>query len=164
MVSLKKFAVCTILAAAPVWAFAHGDQGNWQGHGPGMMMDQDQMQQMQQNWSRMNGFMQQMPGAGSPEERQRFLEDHWEAMEDQMELMHRGMMGPGMMGGSGAMMGGNQGQGMMNSQPGQGNRQGNPSGFSPDQRLQFMENRMDQMQLMMEQMLQHQRQLNRNSN
>ncbi|MDY6817007.1 MAG: hypothetical protein SV598_14355, partial [Pseudomonadota bacterium] len=120
MVSIKKFAACTILAVAPVWAFAHGEQGNWQGHGPGMMMDQDQVQQMQQNWSRMNGFMQQMPGAGSPEERQRFLEDHWEAMEDQMDLMHRGMMGPGMMGGSGAMMGGNQGQGMMNNQPGQG--------------------------------------------
>lgn len=160
MVSIKKFAACTILAVAPVWAFAHGEQGNWQGHGPGMMMDQDQVQQMQQNWSRMNGFMQQMPGAGSPEERQRFLEDHWEAMEDQMDLMHRGMMGPGMMGGSGAMMGGNQGQGMMNNQPGQGNA----AGMSPDQRLQFMEERMDQMQLMMEQMLQHQRQLNSNSN
>ena len=160
MVSVKKLAVCTILAAAPVWASAHGEQGNWQGHGPGMMMDQDQMQQMQQNWSRMNGFMQQMPGAGSPEERQRFLEDHWEAMEDQMDLMHRGMMGPVMMGGPGAMMGGNQGQGMMNNQPGQGNA----AGMSPDQRLQFMEERMDQMQLMMEQMLQHQRQLNRNSN
>jgi len=160
MVSIKKFAACTILAVAPVWAFAHGEQGNWQGHGPGMMMDQDQVQQMQQNWSRMNGFMQQMPGAGSPEERQRFLEDHWEAMEDQMDLMHRGMMGPVMMGGSGAMMGGNQGQGMMNNQPGQGNA----AGMSPDQRLQFMEERMDQMQLMMEQMLQHQRQLNSNSN
>ncbi len=61
------------------------------------------------------------------------------------------------------MMGGNQGQGMMNNQPGQGNRQGNAAGMSPDQRLQFMEQRMDQMQLMMEQMLQHQRQLNRNS-
>ncbi|MBD3640847.1 MAG: hypothetical protein HUJ18_07610 [Marinobacter sp.] len=162
MVSIRKLAACTILAAAPVWAFAHGEQGSWQGHGPGMMMDQDQMQQMQQNWSRMNEFNRRMPGAGSPEERQRLLEDHWEAMEEQMELMHRGMMGPGMMGGSGGMMGGNQGQGMMNNQPGQGNRQGNGAGMSPDQRLQFMEQRMDQMQLMMEQMLQHQRQLNRN--
>ncbi|MCG7198589.1 hypothetical protein MD273_02515 [Marinobacter pelagius] len=118
MISIRKLAACTILAAAPVWAFAHGEQGNWQGHGPGMMMDEEQMEQMQQNWSRMNQFMQQMPRAGSPEERQRFLEDHWEAMEEQMELMHRGMMGPGMMGGAGSMMGGNQGQGMMNNQQG----------------------------------------------
>lgn len=162
MVSIKKFAACTILAVAPVWAFGHGEQGNWQGHGPGMMMDQEQMEQLQKNWSRMDQFMQRMPGAGSPEERQKLMDNHWQLMEEQMGLMHRGMMGPGMMGGPGAMMGGNQGQGMMNNQSGQGNRQGNAAGMPTDQRLQFMEDRMNQMQLMMEQMLQHQRQLNRN--
>jgi hypothetical protein len=63
------------------------------------------------------------------------------------------------------MMGNNQG--MMNNQGKKqpGNAQGNQAGgagMDSGQRLQMMENRMDQMQLMMEQMLKHQQQLNRN--
>ncbi|MBW0147372.1 hypothetical protein KXD86_07675 [Marinobacter sp. CAU 1620] len=134
-----------------------------------MMMNQEQMDQMHQNWSRMDNMMQQVPDAGSPAERQRLMEEHWEAMEEQMELMHQGMMGPGMMGGgsqgmmgggSQGMMGGNQGQGMMNNQS--GDRSANADKGTVDQRMRMMEDRMDQMQLMMEQMFRHQQQRNQN--
>ena len=82
-----------------------------------------------------------------------------------MGMMRGGMMGQGMMMGDDHGM--KNGQGMMNNQgkkqPGnaQGNRSGGP-GMDNEQRLQMMENRMNQMQMMMEQMLEHQRQLNRN--
>ncbi|WP_417567561.1 hypothetical protein [Marinobacter sp.] len=160
---------CSVLVSTPLLVFAHGDEGAWQGHGPGMMMDQDQMNR---NWSQMHEMMQGMSGANSPEDRQRLLNEHWKAMEEQMELMHQGMMGPGMMGGGQGNMN-NQGmmnnEGMMNNQ-GQakkqpGNAQGKNSGAAGmdyQQRMDLMENRMNQMQLMMEQMLEHQRQLNRN--
>lgn len=148
---------CSVLVSTPLLVFAHGDEGAWQGHGPGMMMNQDQMNQ---NWSQMHEMMQGMPGANSPEERQRLLNEHRKAMEEQMELMHQGMMGPGMMGGGQGMM---NNQGQAKKQP--GNAQGKNSGAAGmdyQQRMDLMENRMNQMQLMMEQMLEHQRQLNRN--
>ncbi|MBW4934306.1 DUF4175 domain-containing protein [Marinobacter sp. F4206] len=163
MVTIKKIVAVGVLAAAPVWAFAHGSEGPYSGHGPGMMMSPEQMEQMHRNWSRMDGMMQQVPEASSPAERQRLMEEHWEAMEEQMELMHQGMMGPGMMGPG--MMGNSQG--MMNNQ-GQkqsGNAQGNGAGTANmdyGQRMEMMERRMDQMQIMMEQMFKHQQQLNRN--
>jgi hypothetical protein len=152
MISMTKLVATAVLAALPGFAMAHGDQGPWQGHGPGMMMDQEQMQQMHQNWSRMNQLMQRMPNEASPEERQRLMREHWESMQGQMELMHDGMMGPGMMQGRHGMM---NGQHMMNDRE---SNKGN--GPSTDQKLQMMQERMDQMQLMMEQMLQHQRNLN----
>lgn len=154
MNNLKKLAVATLLVASPVLAFAHGSEGASQGHGPGMMMDQDQMERMHQNWSRMDDMMEQVPATSSAKERQRLLEQHRETMEEQMELMHRNMMGP-VMGGSSGMMG----QGMMGGQSGNDARPGNAQGMNSEERFRFMEERMDQMQLMMEQMLRHQRQL-----
>lgn len=168
MLPMKKFVAVGILAAAPLWVFAHGSEGAYSGHGPGMMMSPEQMEQMHRNWSRMDDMMQQVPEASSPAERQRLMEEHWEAMEQQMDLMHRGMMGPGMMGPG--MMGNNRGgmgngQGMMNNQGQSGNAQGNRSGSAGmdyEQRMKMMELRMDQMQIMMEQMFKHQQQLNQN--
>lgn len=151
MTLIKKLVATAVFAALSAFALAHGDQGSWQGHGPGMMMDQEQMQQMHQNWSRMNQLMQRMHAQASPEERQRLMREHWESMQEQMDLMHQGMMGPGMMQGRHGMM---DGQHMMNDP-----KSSKGTGPSTDQKLQMMQERMDQMQLMMEQMLQHQRDL-----
>lgn len=148
MTSIRKVAVCAVLAISPVWAFAHGNQGPSQGHGPGMMMNQEHMQQMHQNWSRMDNMMERVPNASSPQERQQLMQNHWKTMQEQMNLMHQGMMGPG-------MMGGNQVSGMKNNA-----QSGNQAGQVDEQQFQLMQERMDQMQLMMEQMLKRQQQLN----
>ncbi|MFL1467735.1 hypothetical protein [Marinobacter sp. HN1S83] len=157
---INRLIACSFLVAAPVFVLAQGNAGQMS---QGGMMNQEHMQQMHENMSRMQGMMQQMPNAGSQEERQRLMQEHMESMQEHMGMMRGGMMGPGMM--DQGMMG--NGQGMMNNQgqkqPGnaQGNRAGGP-GMDNEQRMNMMENRMDQMQLMMEQMLEHQRQLNRN--
>mgnify|MGYP000585546893 FL=1 len=116
-----------------------------------MMMDQEQMQQMHQNWSHMNQLMQRIPDEASPQERQQLMREHREAMQEQMGFMHHGMMGPGMMRGQRGMMGG---QHMMN-----GSQPKNGDGPTTEQQIQMMQERMDQMQLMMEQMLQYQQNL-----
>ncbi len=151
MISFKGLAATAALLVFPALVLAHGDQGPWQGHGPGMMMDQEQMQQMHQNWSHMNQLMQRIPDEASPQERQRLMREHREAMQEQMNFMHRGMMGPGMMQGQSGMMGG---QHMMN-----GGQPKNGDGLTTEQQIQMMQERMDQMQLMMEQMLQYQQNL-----
>lgn len=156
MMNLKRFALVTVLAASPVLGFAHGSEGSWQGHGPGMMMDQEQMERMHQNWSRMDEMMDEMPSTGSAQQRRQLLEQHRETMEEQMELMHKNMMGPGMMGGAGMM-----GQGMMGNSSNGNSGSENAKGMGTEERLRFMEERMNQMQLMMEQMLRHQQRLDR---
>lgn len=148
MISIRGLATAATLLVFPTFVLAHGDQGSWQGHGPGMMMDQEQMQQMHQNWSDMNQLMQRIPDEASPQERQRLMREHREAMQEQMDYMHRGMMR-----GQNDMMGG---QHMMNG----GGKSKNGGSLSNEQQIQMMQERMDQMQLMMEQMLQHQKNLN----
>ena len=152
MISFKGLAATAALLVFPALVLAHGDQGPWQGHGPGMMMDQEQMQQMHQNWSHMNQLMQRIPDEASPQERQQLMREHREAMQEQMNFMHRGMMGPGMMQGQNGMMGG---QHMMN-----GGQPKNGDGLTTEKQIQMLQERMDQMQLMMEQMLQYQNNLN----
>ncbi|WP_235937511.1 hypothetical protein [Marinobacter caseinilyticus] len=173
-----KLVVCSVLATSPALMMAdqkntergeYRDRGG-QEYGPGMMMDEEQVERMHQNMSQMQGMMQQMPNAGSRAERQRLLDQHMEAMEEHMELMHRGMMGPGSygygMGGPGmmdndrGMMGGPPGGKADDKQsrnPGKSRPQGRDEEWGEDQRLRMMENRLNAMQLMMEQMLQHQR-------
>lgn len=151
MISSKGLAATAALLVFPALVIAHGDQGPWQGHGPGMMMDQEQMQQMHQNWSHMNQLMQRIPDEASPQERQRLMREHRQTMQEQMDFMHHGMMGPGMMRGQQGMMGG---QHMMN-----GGQPKNGDGPTTQQQIQMMQERMDQMQLMMEQMLQYQKNL-----
>ncbi|MBZ2168867.1 DUF4175 domain-containing protein [Marinobacter sp. F4216] len=162
MNTVMRFIAVGALAVVPVLVLAHGSEGPASGHGPGMMMNPEQMEQMHQNWSRMDEMMQQIPNS-SADERQRLMEEHWKAMEEQMGLMHEGMMGPGMMGQSGhGMMHGNQGQGMMQGQPESGKQSKGANQPSVDQRMRMMEERMNQMQLMMEQMFRRQQQMHQN--
>ncbi|WP_349517607.1 hypothetical protein [Marinobacter sp. NFXS11] len=167
---LSRLVAYSIIVAFPVFAFAQSNSGQMPRGG---MMSQEQIQQMNENMARMQEMMQEMRGTNSNAERQRLQEQHMEYMQEQMQMMRGGMMGSGMMGNSQGMMNGqgmmgnNQGmmnnQGQGNKQPGNalGNRSGGP-GMDNEQRLEMMENRMNQMQLMMEQMLEHQRQMHRN--
>ena len=151
-----RLVACSVLMAAPVLVFAQGSSGQMP---RGAMMNQEQMQQMNENMAQMQAMRQEMRNAESDAERQRIREKHMEYMQNHMGMMRGGMMGPGMMGQG--MMGG--GQGMMNNQGkkqsgnGQDKRAGGP-GMDDEQRMEMMENRMNQMQLMMEQMLEHQSQ------
>jgi len=167
---LSRLVACSVMVVLPAFASAQGNSGQMHGGG---MMNQEQMQQMNENMARMQALGQEMRNANSPAERQRLRQQHMESMQEQMQMMHGGMMGSGMMGqgmmGNGQGMMGNN-QGMMNSQgqgqgkkqPGnaQGNRSGGP-GMDNEQRLEMMEKRMNQMQLMMEQMLENQAQSQR---
>lgn len=147
---LTRLIACSVLVAAPVLVFA---QGNTEKMPRGGMMNQEQMQQMQENMAQMQGMMQEMRDAKSDDERQRIREKHMGSMQNHMGMMRGSMVGQGM----------GNGQGMMNNQgkkqPGNGQdkRSGGP-GMDDAQRMQMMEHRMDQMQLMMEQILEHQSQ------
>jgi len=147
----KVIAISLIMATPVVWAQGSGNQQR----SGGMMMSLEPTQEMQQNMSRMQdmtGQMRQNPG----QDHQELMQEHMDRMQEQMRMMRDGMMGNrGMMNGQGMM----KGEGMMNDQGMQGNSsQGQPA-IKPEDRFQFMEKRMDQMQLMMEQMLEHQQEL-----
>jgi len=100
---------------------------------PAMSMDMDKhMSQMQEKMKAMQVQMDKIGKTTDPEERQKLMLEHTQAMQENMKMM-RGMGGP--------MMGGQKGGGMM--------------GGDPKQRQDMMEKRMDMMQMMMEQMMQH---------
>ena len=153
-----RIVACSVLVAVPATALAQGNSDQMPG---GSMMNQEQMQQMNDNMSRMQGMMQEMGSATSEAERQRIREQHMESMQEHMGMMRGSMMGQGMKIGNGQDM--MNGQGMMNGRSknkpdkAQGNRSGG-AGMDSEQRLEMMEQRMNQMQLMMEQMLEHQAQ------
>ena len=101
---------------------------------PAMSMDRDKhMSQMQEKMKAMQVQMDKIGKTTDPEERQKLMLEHTQAMQENMKMM-RGMGGP-------MMMGGQKGGGMM--------------GGDPKQRQEMMEKRMDMMQMMMEQMMQH---------
>ena len=150
MKTFTRLMACSVLVSAPLLAFAQGNSGDMN-HGG--MMNQEQMQQMRENMSQMQEMRRRIHDANPGDERERLREQHMDSMRKHMELMRGGMMGNGQ-----GMR--NNGQGMMNQQ-GQrqsGNPKQNRSGKTDvnyEQRMEMMENRMNQMQLMMEQMLEH---------
>lgn len=99
----------------------------------GMDMDK-QMTQMQENMKTMQQQMERLRTTTDPKERQKLMEEHMQTMQKNMTAM-RSMGGPTM-----NMMGGKSGS-MMN--------------MEPKQREEHMQRRMDMMQMMMEQMMQH---------
>ena len=107
---------------------------------PAMSMDMDkQMPRMQENMKEMQQQMEKLHATTDPKERQKLMQEHMQTMQDNMKSM-RGMGGPMMTG----MMGGKPGT----SAPGM------MSG-DPKHQQEMMEKRMDMMQMMMEQMMQH---------
>lgn len=129
----KIIAIALVLATPVVWG---QDSGSQKRHG-GMMMSPEQMQEMHQNMSRMQD-MAPMMRESSGQNRQKLMQEHMELMQEQMHMMRGGMMG---------------GQGM------HGHSNQNNSAVKSEDRIEFLEKRMDQMQLMMEQILEHQQEL-----
>lgn len=120
---------------------------------------------MQERYKKMQDQMGRLGKAKDPKERQKILEEHWKTMHEGMDtMMGRGGMGHGMMMG-GMSSGGGMGQGGKMG-PGAGMGPGTGMGpgagmgsMSPDmlnQRQRRIEQRMDMMQMMMDQMMQHQ--------
>jgi len=111
---------------------------------------------MQERYKKMQDQMARLSKTKDPKERQKILDEHWVTMHEGMDtMMGRGGMGRGMM--MGGMGPGGGGMGM-----GPGGRMGPGTGMGPmspemmDQRQRRFEQRMDMMQMMMDQMMQHQ--------
>jgi len=144
-----------------------------QGNGMAMMPMQQQLLHMQEQ-------MQKIHAATNPAERREIMHEHASSMQGMMQMMHGmmagqemmgpGMMGPGMMGpgmaGPGMSQGHPGGSGMMT--PGQMGSEGygpgggmGPGAMTPGasammNRLGMMEQRINLMQMMMDQMLKQQ--------
>lgn len=110
---------------------------------PAMGMDMDkQMPQMQEKMKAMQGQMDKIHKTTDPKERQKLMQAHMQAMQENMKMM-RGM-------GSPMMKGGGEHGGMMMRDMKGGMTEGDMM-----KRHAMMEQRMDMMQMMMEQMMQH---------
>jgi hypothetical protein len=109
---------------------------------PAMSADR-QTSEMQENMKKMQQQMETIRATSDPKERQKLMREHMEMMQGGMKSM-RGMGGP-------MAMGGGQGGGMA---MGEGKGKGMGSGDMM-QRHEMMEKRIDMMQLMMAQMMQH---------
>ena len=111
---------------------------------PTMSMETDmekQMPQMQENMKKMQQQMEKIRATTDPKERQQLMQEHMQAMQTNMKSM-QGMGGP-------MMSGGQHGNMMM---------EGKKAAMSQGDMMKrhaMMEKRMDMMQMMMEQMLQH---------
>jgi len=104
--------------------------------------------QMQDHMKKMQDIMARMQKTTDPAERKKLMDEHTKVMQEGMQMM-RGMGGGMMQGMEGGMMGQAPKDGA--AKPGMG--RGAP--MSPE----MMERRMDMMQMMMEQMMQHQKAL-----
>jgi hypothetical protein len=110
---------------------------------PAMSMDMDKhMSQMQEKMKAMQVQMDKIGKTTDPEERQKLMLEHTQAMQENMKMM-RGMGGPMMMGAGG------------DGSPMKGGKMGGMMEGDMMQRHAMMEKRMDMMQMMMEQMMQH---------
>ncbi len=112
---------------------------------------------MQERYKKMQDQMARLSKTTDPKERQKIMEEHWKTMHEGMDaMMGRGGMGRGM------MMGGGMGPGGGGMGPGGRMGPGPCVGMGPmspemmSQRQRCMEQRMDMMQMMMDQMIQRQ--------
>ncbi|HUL41467.1 MAG TPA: hypothetical protein VLV32_06160 [Burkholderiales bacterium] len=132
-----------------------------------------QWAQIEGNMAKMYGVMTEIQNASDPADRQKLLDEHWQLMQQNMQLM-RGFggpmmrsrtgpsagMGPGMLAGAepgaetgpGMMGGAGAGYGMGPART-RGHCQESWAGMTEQQRERFMQRRLDTMQMMMEQML-----------
>ncbi len=102
------------------------------------------MQQMQEHMKQMHAQMEKLQKTTDPKERQKLMEEHMKAMREHMSMM-RDLGGCHMMGGQAA---GGRADASMGC--------GAVHAVDPKRRQEMMEGRMDMMQMMMEQMMQHQ--------
>lgn len=110
---------------------------------PAINVDMDkQMLQMQTNMKKMQGQMARIHKTTDPKERQKLMKEHMTAMQENMKAM-QGMGGP-------MMTGGGQHSGMA-----MGDKKGGMMDGDMMKRHEMMVKRMDMMQMMMEQMVEH---------
>jgi len=110
---------------------------------PAMNMEMDkQLSGMHEKMKTMQGQMEKIRKTTDAKDRQKLMQEHMQAMQENMKMM-RGIGGSMMTGGSqhGSMKMGETKDGMMDG--------------GMMKRHEMMEKRMDMMQMMMEQMLQH---------
>jgi hypothetical protein len=98
-----------------------------------------QMGQMDEHMKRMQALHDKMMSAGTPEERQKVMDEQRKEMQSGMAMMNQMMPGGGMMG--------NMGGGMMG-------QKGKPADATSQ--MQMMQKRMDMMQMMMQTMMDQQ--------
>ncbi|MDP2879304.1 MAG: hypothetical protein Q8N74_07255 [Sulfuricella sp.] len=158
------FAILTALALSAPYAIAddahHPDQPKPQAAttaAPVAPASADKsVRTMKENTRKMQTQLDKIGRAKNPGERQRLLQEHMQAMRENM-MLGKGMMGCPMM--KGGMMGEGMGMGMMGG--GMGMMGEGKAGAPPDammNRMNMMEKRMDMMQMMMEQMTKSQAQ------
>ena len=100
---------------------------------PAMSMEMNkQMPQMQENMKKMQQQMEKIRATSDPKERQKLMQEHMQSMQENMKAMH-GMGGPMMM----------------------ADKKGGMTEGDMMKRHEMMEKRVDMMQMMMEQMMQH---------
>jgi hypothetical protein len=106
-------------------------------------MDMDKStSQMQEKMKAMQAQMDTIHKTTDPKERQKLMQAHMQAMQENMKAMH-GMGGP-------MMKDGGEHGGMM-----MGDKKGAMKDGDMNKRQEMTEKRMDMMQMMMEQMMQH---------
>jgi len=143
---LTTLIVACAATAAPLSA---ADKPASNNQAPGMTMGMDkQMAQMQGNMKTMQQQMDKLRATTDPKAKQKLMQEHMQTMQDHMTMM-RGMGGP-------IMQGGGQpgGMGGMAGMSGMGSKKDAASGDMA-QRHDMMVQRMDMLQMMMEQMMQH---------
>ena len=106
---------------------------------------------MMGNMEKMQQQMEKIQATTDPKERQKLMQEHMQSMQENMKAM-RGMGGPMMMGS------GQPGGMMMGDKKGGKTMRGKKGGMAMGDMMKhhdMMEKRMDMMQMMMEQMMQH---------
>jgi len=121
-----------------------------------------QLSRLQDHFKQMQSYMERMQTTQDPQERQKLIQQHWDAMQAGMNLMH-GTWGPGQgygcCGGPGGM---GQGMGpgmMMGPMMGWDHMRGYYSGLNPDQlrqRQYMMDQYVPMQNMMMNHMMWHQ--------
>ena len=128
---ISAIAACGLLAACTTPAPVVSAQEQFAPAKPPMSMEMDKhMSKMQENMKTMQQQVAKLRATSDPKERQKLMREHMQTMQENMKTM-RGMGGPMMMGG------------------------GPMAGMDPKNQQEMMGHRMDMMQMMMEQMMQH---------
>jgi len=127
-------ALSFVTPVIPAFSADQSDSATTADEAAALQKMQDQMQKMQDEMARIQSTK-------SPAERRKLMHQHWQSMMQGMTMMNQCCGGQMMMG----MMGHMGGQGA-------GGMHGGMGTMSP----QMMQNRMDLMQMMMDQIMQHQ--------
>lgn len=138
---VKVMLASAVIALPALSGNAYSHQESASKGGPmmgGMMMDPQQMMTMQESMHENQQLMEQIRMENDADKRNKLMQQHMNAMQNQMQMMDK-MMGPGDRGEMSS-------QGMPESMP------------ESKQMMNMMNMRMDMMQMMMGQMMEHQNQ------